>query len=71
MLQGEKAEAGDNPGGDADDAGRGLRLVKSSEARPAPPAPDPELKAVLDDMKRRYRVQRERLDQGPDDKDAA
>ena len=71
VLQGEEAEAGDDPRGDADDAGRGLRLLKSSEAGPAPPAPDTELKAVLDDMKRRYRVQRERLDQGPDDRDAA
>ena len=48
----------------------GLRLVKSPDARSAP-APDTELRAALDDMKRRYRVQRERLDRGPDDKDAA
>ena len=37
----------------------GLRLVNSPDARPRP-APDAELKAVLDDMNRRYRVQRER-----------
>jgi hypothetical protein len=47
-----------------------LRLVKSPEARPQP-APDPELKAMLDDMRRRYRVQRVRPDHGPDDRDAA
>ena len=47
-----------------------LRLVKSPDTRPAP-ADDSGLKAVLDDMNRRYRVQRERLDRGPDDKDAA
>jgi hypothetical protein len=45
----------------------GLRLVKSPDERPRP-TPDPELKAMLDDMKRR---QRERLDRGPDDRDAA
>ena len=50
--------------------GGSLRLVKSIEVRPRPET-DPELKAILDDMNRRYRVQRERLDRGPDDKDAA
>ena len=47
-----------------------LRLVKSPDPRPAP-EDDPELKAVLDDMNRRYRVQPERFDRGTDDKDAA
>ncbi len=47
-----------------------LRLVPSPEERPAP-EPDPELKEVLDDMRRRYRVQRERIEREPDDKDAA
>jgi hypothetical protein len=47
-----------------------LRLVPSPEERPAP-APDPELKEVLDRMRRRYKVQHERLRLGGDDKDAA
>jgi hypothetical protein len=47
-----------------------LRLVPSPEERPAP-APDPELKEVLDDMRRRYRVQRERIERGPEGKDTA
>jgi hypothetical protein len=48
----------------------GLRLVKTTDERPRP-EPDPELKEVLDDMKRRYRVQSERIERGPDGKDAA
>jgi hypothetical protein len=48
----------------------GLRLVKSPDTRPRP-APDPELQAVLDDMKRRYRVQRERAARDDGGKDAA
>ena len=47
-----------------------LRLVPSPEERPLP-EPDPELKEVLDDMRRRYKVQHERLRLGDDDKDAA
>jgi hypothetical protein len=47
-----------------------LRLVPSPEERPAP-APDPELKEVLDRMRRRYKVQHERLRLRGDDKDAA
>lgn len=47
-----------------------LRLVPSPEERPAT-EPDPELKEVLDDMRRRYRVQRERIEREPDGKDAA
>ena len=42
----------------------GLRLIRSNVQKP-PPA-DPELKALLDDMKRRYRVMHERLDDTPD-----
>ena len=51
-------------------AGGGLRLVKSLGARPQP-QPDPELKAVLDDMKRRQPGRRVRIERGPDDIDAA
>jgi hypothetical protein len=47
-----------------------LRLVPSPEERPLP-APDPELKEILDRMRRRHKVQRERLRLGDDDKDAA
>ena len=44
--------------------GKGLRVIRSNVQKP-PPA-DPELKALLDDMKRRYRVMHERLDDTPD-----
>ena len=47
-----------------------LHLVPSPEERQRP-EPDPELKEVLDDMRRRYRVQRERIGRGDDGKDAA
>jgi hypothetical protein len=47
-----------------------LRLVKSPDPRPAP-ADDSELKAVLDDMNRRCRVQREREARDDGGKDAA
>ena len=47
-----------------------LRLVKSPEA-PRQPAPDPELKAMLDEMMRRHPGRRVRIERGPDDKDAA
>jgi hypothetical protein len=47
-----------------------LRLVPSPEERQRP-EPDPELKEALDDMRRRYRVQQERIERGPDGKDAA
>lgn len=46
-----------------------LRLVPSPDEQQRP-EPDLELKEVLDDM-RRYRVQRERIERGPDDRDAA
>lgn len=48
----------------------GLRLVKSPDERPTF-EPDPDLKAMLDDMKRRYRVQRERAERDPEGDDAA
>ncbi|HEX6624845.1 MAG TPA: hypothetical protein VF064_14130 [Pyrinomonadaceae bacterium] len=47
-----------------------LRLVKSPEAPPQP-APDTGLRAVLDDMNHRYRVQRERAGRDGGGKDAA
>jgi hypothetical protein len=47
-----------------------LRLVPSPEERQRP-EPSPELEEVLDDMRRRYRAQRERIRPGGDDKDAA
>ena len=47
-----------------------LRLVKTPDERPRP-EPDSELRAILDDMNRRYRVQRERIEHEPDGKDAA
>jgi hypothetical protein len=47
-----------------------LRLVHSPEERQRPEL-GPELKEVLDDMRRRYRVQRERFEREPDGKDAA
>ena len=53
------------PGG-----GPALRLVESREAGMLP-APDTELKEILDDLRRRYRVQRERLECGPEPPEAA
>lgn len=43
----------------------GLTLVKDADERPRPHI-DPELKAMMDDLKRRYRVMHERLDDTPD-----
>ena len=40
--------------------GTGLRVVSSNGQQPRPA--DPELKALLDDLKRRYRVMHERLE---------
>lgn len=48
----------------------GLRLVKNPDERPRP-EPDPELRAIIDDMSRRYRAQRERSEPEPVGKDAA
>ena len=50
-------------------AGRGLRLIKTPE--PKRPEPSAELKAMLDDMRRRYQVSRERAERDPGGKDAA
>ncbi len=51
-------------------AGNGLRVVpQTGQAHQADP--DPELKATLDEMNRRYRVQRERSQAGDDTPDAA
>ena len=47
-----------------------LRLVPSPEERQRP-EPGPGLKEVLDDLSRRYRVHRERVERGPDGEDAA
>ena len=49
--------------------GLGLRLIKAPEAKR--PEPSSELKATLDDMRRRYRVNRERMGRDPRGKDAA
>jgi hypothetical protein len=48
----------------------GLRLVKKPDERPLPEL-DSELKAIIDDMRRRYRVERERVGREPDGKHAA
>lgn len=50
-------------------AASSLRLIKTPE--PKRPEPRPELKAILDDVRRRYRVNRERAERDPDGKDAA
>jgi hypothetical protein len=47
-----------------------LRLVKNTDEHPRP-EPDLELRAILDDMKRCARVQRERAECEPDGKDVA
>ena len=46
-----------------------LRLIKTPETKR--PESSPELKATLDDMRRRYRVSRERSERGSGGKDAA
>lgn len=48
----------------------GLRLLKNPEEHTRA-EPDLELKAALDDIKRRQRIQREQIEREPDDKDAA
>ena len=48
-----------------DSQGPDLRLVQDSDKR-LRPRTDPEMKALLDDLKRRYRVMHERLDDPPD-----
>jgi hypothetical protein len=62
------AERKDEPGIDRPTASR-LRLVKTPETKR--PETSPELKAMLDDMRRRYRVNRERAERDPGGKDAA
>jgi hypothetical protein len=48
-----------------------LRLVPSLEGERKSQVPDPALKEVLDDIRRRYRVQRGRIERSPEGKDAA
>jgi hypothetical protein len=47
-----------------------LRLVQNTKDRPRP-EPDCEMKEILNDIRRHYRVQRERIEREPDGKDAA
>jgi hypothetical protein len=47
-----------------------LRLVKTPDERPRL-TPDPEMKEILDDMRRRSCIQRERAERDPGGKDAA
>lgn len=47
-----------------------LRLVKNADERPRF-QPDPELKAIVEDMNRRARAQREQSRHEPDGPDAA
>ena len=57
------------PGGERDGSGR-LRLISNApECKPA--EADPEMKAILDDMKRRYRVMHERMESTDNTPDAA
>ena len=49
--------------------GRGLRLIKTLETKR--PEPSPELKAMLDDIKRRYQAHRARVERDPEGKDVA
>jgi hypothetical protein len=49
---------------------RGLRVVNNAEEQ-QPLNVDPEMKAILDDMRRRYRVMHERLESESDTPDAA
>lgn len=65
VLEGAGGDAERAPGG-----GPTLRLVESPEPSKAP-APDPGLKEILDDLRRRSRVRRERPDRGPEAPDAA
>jgi hypothetical protein len=51
--------------------GLNLRVVPQTDAERPLPAADTELKALLDDLKRRYRVMHERLEGGGDPPEAA
>jgi hypothetical protein len=62
------AERKGEPSIDRPASGR-LHLVKTPE--PKRPEPSPELKAMLDEMRRRDRVNRERAERDPGGKDAA
>jgi hypothetical protein len=62
------AEWKDEPRSERPTAAR-LRLLKTPEMKR--PETSPELKAMLDDMQRRYRVNRERTEHDPGGKDAA
>jgi len=48
-----------------------LRLLLPAEPERARPEPDPELKAALDDMQRRYKVRRTRITLDGHDPEAA
>ena len=60
---------GSRSGGQDGQSG-GLRVISNAGERARPDA-DPEMKAVLDDMRRRYRVMHERLDSDGDTPEAA
>jgi hypothetical protein len=62
------AERKDEPDIEPPAVGR-LRLIKTPETKF--PEPSPELKAMLDDMRRRYQVNRERTEHDLGGKDAA
>ncbi|MBC7930259.1 MAG: hypothetical protein H7Z38_06775 [Rubrivivax sp.] len=47
-----------------------LRLLPAESGRTRP-EPDPELRAVLDDLRRRYQVQRAQLERDGDEPEAA
>lgn len=51
--------------------GHSLRVVPQNNDGRSRPTPDPELKAMLDEMKRRHRVTREQLEDEDDAPDAA
>jgi hypothetical protein len=60
---------GSRSGGKGEESG-GLRVISNAEER-SPSGVDQEMKAVLDDMRRRYRVMHERLDSDGDTPEAA
>jgi hypothetical protein len=63
--------AGDGGAGEGGGQAGVLRLIPTPGGAQKPAAADPELKEILDDLRRRYRVQRERIERDPDGKDAA
>jgi hypothetical protein len=60
---------GSRSGGKGEESGV-LRVISNAEER-SPSGADPEMKAVLDDMRRRYQVMHERLDSDGDTPEAA